>query len=140
VDPPTASTATFEVGKHVLRIENGIVQMSFSGRVSMNEAIGILDSLFDAGDRFGMLAALVDLDGVGDVDARIRRLFARPKRPYPVYAVAYYGGTFASRVLMQTVVRAGRFIAPKSFPFDMDFLETEAEARRFLETARKRRG
>jgi hypothetical protein len=136
VDVPAASQATFEVGKHVLRVENGIVQMFYSGHVGIDEAKALQDALFEAGDRFGALAALIDLGGLGDVDADARAQFARPYRPYPVYAVAYYGGTFASRVLMRTVLRAGKLIMPKSFPFEFEILETEAEARRSLETAR----
>jgi hypothetical protein len=140
MDPPTPSSATVEIGNHVLRVENGIVQLFFSGHVGIDEAKGLQDALFEAGDRFGMLAALVDLDGLGDVDPAARALFARPNRPYPVYAVAYYGGTFASRVLMRTVLRAGKLMAPKSFPMDIGILETKTEARRFLETARAKRG
>jgi hypothetical protein len=139
MDAPPSSSAHFEVGKHVLRVENGVVQMSYSGHVSIDEAKGLQDALFEAGDRFGKLAALIDLNGLGSIDAGARAQFARPSRPYPVYAVAYYGGTFASRVLLRTVLRAGKVIAPKSFSFDVDIFDTKEEARRFLETARMKK-
>ena len=83
--------------------------------------------------------ALVALDGLMDFDAGARARFARPPRPYPFYAVAYHGGIFPVRVLILTVMRAGKLIVPKAFAFDVQTFETEAEARRFLETARSKR-
>ncbi|MBK9258937.1 MAG: STAS/SEC14 domain-containing protein [Polyangiaceae bacterium] len=128
-----------EIGKHVIRVENGILQVLFSGRVSVEEAKRIQACVLEAGDRFGLLAALVDLDGLADFDSGSRAHFARPSRPYPFYAVAYYGGSFPVRVLILTVMRAGKLIVPKAFDFELQTFEKEAEARRFLETARAKR-
>jgi len=130
---------TFQIGNHTIRVEDGVLQIFFAGRMDVDEVKLLQTRIFEAGDRFGLLTCLVDLDKLVDFDAGVRGLLARPARPYPFDAVAYFGGTFAVRTLVTTVNRAGRFIAPKAFAFDGRTFATEAEARRFLETARQKR-
>lgn len=127
------------MGNHVMHIENGILRIFFKGRVSIDDAKILKTSILEAGDRFGILAALVDLDGLVDFDAGARALLVRPERPYPLDTVAYFGGSFTARMLIESANRAGRLIMPKAFAFAQRTFATEEEARRFLETAREKR-
>ena len=107
--------------------------------MDVDEAKLLQARIFEAGDRFGILTCLVDLDGLAEFDAGARAALARPERPYPFDAVAYFGGTFAVRTLIVTANRAGKLIMPQAFTFDGRTFATETEARRFLETARQKR-
>lgn len=127
-----------DVRQHAVIVENGVGWVLFSGRVSMEDARDIKDIVIGLELTFGRLPMLVDLDRLVDFDSGARAVFARPQKSYPFSAVVYYGGNFASRTLILTIIRAGKLIAPKDFDFDVLGFSTEAEARRFLkETARK---
>ncbi len=130
-----STTATFraEIGQHAVIVDHGVARVLFSGRVSVEEARDIANVVFDFGDKFGRLPVLVDLDSLVDFDSGARAVFARPSKPYPFSTVAYFGGNFATRTLILTIVRAGKLIAPKEFGFAISGFATEAEARRFLE-------
>lgn len=136
MDPSRSSPTIYEIGNHVIRVEGGVLLVLFKGRVSTKDAVLFQEHVLSAGDRFGVLAALVELDGLVDFDTGARAQFARVERQYPFYAVAFYGGTFASRVLVTTILRAGKLIAPARFPFAFDVFPTAPEARAFVEAAR----
>ena len=112
--------------------DDGVAQMLFDGRVSVEEARSLANAVIRAGDDLGPFPILVDLDRLADFDSGARQVFARPSRPYPLSAVAYFGGPFATKTLIHTIVRAGKLIAPKSFVFEVQWFPTEAESRRFL--------
>ncbi len=133
VDNTHTSSFRAEVGQHAVVLENGIVRVLFAGRVSMDDARQISEIVIELSDAIGVFPAIVDLDGLADFDSGARTVFARPVAPFRFSAVAYFGGNFASRTLIQTIVRAGKIVSPKSFDFDVRGFATESEARRFLE-------
>lgn len=99
----------------------------------MEDARRISQVVIQLGETIGMLPAIVDLDRLADFDSGARTMFARPEAPFRFSAVAYFGGNFASRTLIQTIVRAGKIVSPKSFDFDVRGFATEQEAQRFLQ-------
>jgi hypothetical protein len=130
------SPLIFRIGKHTIHIQDRILHVLFSGRVTTTDAVSIRQTVLNAGDRLGLMGALVNLDGLADFDTGARAHFARAERPYPYYAVAFYGGSFGARMLVTTVLRAGRLIAPEKFPFEFELFKTEQEARAHLLEAR----
>lgn len=112
------------------------MEVLFSGRVSVDEARRIKLAVFEVGERFGRLPAMVDLDHLVDFDSGARAAFARPEKSYLFKKVAFYGGNFPLRTLVVTIIRAGKLIAPKAFDFEVKVFTTEAEARRYLELER----
>jgi len=118
--------------------ENGIFQVHFDGRVSIEEAKQIQSTIFKLGELFGKLGALANLDNFAHFESGARTYLVRPSRPYPMHTVAYFGGNFAARMAIQTMTRAGRLLSPSSFEFDIVGFETEEEARRHLEAAHQK--
>lgn len=126
------SKATWHIGNHVVVVEDGICQVVFSGRVDTQQAVEFQRVVLEAGDRFGLLGCIVDLGGLSDFDTGARAQFIRVERPYPFFSVSYYGGSFAARMLVTTLMRAGKLLVPWAFTFSVHVVPTEEEARQLV--------
>ena len=139
MDAKTPPATRYEVGPHGFQVEHeNLVRLVFGERVTGPEAARILEIIYELGDRLGDLRMLVDLRQLKDFDAGARSKMARAERRYPYRATALFGGSFGSRMLITTMIRAGRLIFPRSFEFEFQFVATEAEARAFLDAAASR--
>ena len=137
VDVESPLPARYEIGRHLIVVEqDDLVRLAFRGRMTGPEAVRLKQVVYDLGERLGELDFLVDIGELESFDAGGRAQFARPERPYPFRDVMIFGGSFASRMLIATIVRAGRLIVPQYFGFSTEFVSTEQEARARLTAIR----
>lgn len=123
------------MGKTSVRLERpDLVHLVIHGPNKAEYIAEVQKLLFEIGDMSGPFDLLVGLGELGSFEVNARRVWTRAERPYPFRHAFVYQASFAIRTLVLTTHRAGRFIAPAAFRWDVDFFPTEAAARARIES------
>ncbi|HVK65045.1 MAG TPA: hypothetical protein VM694_11240 [Polyangium sp.] len=134
----TSSSFEERFGPHRLRFEapNQICTV-LDGSLSVEEAQGIIDRIYELGRKHGPLLSMLDVARYTTSGERVRQVFLRGSTErIPVVAGAIFGASFPIRIAMSMVLTAGAHILPSRFSFPVTFVATEAEARAWLASHR----
>jgi hypothetical protein len=124
-----------KVGAHTLRFEPpDILFLRPSGAMSGIEASEILDAFTQFAERRPCAFGLMDVSELGSITAETRRIVIKWKRPRSS-DMAVYGASFRHRVTLQLLSKAAQLLGHDRPP--TNFLETEREARAYLEERRR---
>ena len=130
------------IGRHTTFFEPpDILFMRLSGPVSEEEAkeIDRVHLAWAAGHP--RVFFLLDLSGLESIDPEGRKDASRTVRELPLAGVAIYGAPMKARVLAKLVFTAmNLFKASSADRFPIEFVDTEAEARAWIEERRRELG
>jgi hypothetical protein len=84
----------------------------------------------DCGQRLRAICDLADFEGM---TVGARRYVVRMDRNYPYIGMAFVGGSFMTRTVASTVLRAGQLLAPQHFNFPVFFGKTLEECETWLD-------
>jgi hypothetical protein len=138
LDPFDSPTLRWELGRHVIRWEPpDLLFVSLRGPASVADAAQV-QAIYDAvHERAGNFYVVFDTSRLEFMEAGARAAWIRRDKPYPIRHVVAFGASFALRTLIITVYRAGRLVAPASFPFPFEWAENEEKARLRIDEIRR---
>jgi hypothetical protein len=137
VDSTDSPTESWEIGRHRVRVEHSdLVHVVYVGPVKAAEAKRLKELIFALGEHLGPYHLIIGAAEFGALETGALTILTRIEQPYPLRHVIVYGASFASRVAISTVQRAGALISPKFFDWRMDFLPDEASALARVEALR----
>ncbi|MDI1483433.1 hypothetical protein [Polyangium sp. y55x31] len=125
----------------ILTEEPDLVLIHFRGHVSADEARRLYDTQLRFSKGKPHLFLILDVEEFGEMPAEARRVVINgPKDRTPVAPIlgcAFIGANFHTRVLGTMIFRAARLLRGVN-TFPVHFCDTEAEARAFIDTLRRK--
>lgn len=114
-----------------------ILHCVFGGRFTEEEAHTMVQTIQQAGARFGPLFACVDVRDFRTSGPKVRAIMANAGgRAYPFRAAVVFGASFSIRTAMNLVIRAARLFRADVFAFPIEFVATKDEALAWLAAQR----
>ena len=127
-----------EIGRHATYFEDpDIIYMRLDGAVAEDAGAEInrLHRLW--GEQYPRVFYLLDLSKLEAIHPEVRKEASRTARLLPLAGVAAFGAPIKARVLAKLVFTAmNLFKANAADRFPIEFVDTEAEARRWIEKRR----
>jgi len=124
IDRPTEMSQKIELGAHRLRWSPpDLLDLVIRGVFGPKEAAEFLRVVFETGDKYGKFFLRCDVRAMTEVPPQSRALLSRLDRPYPYRGIALVGASFPMRILIDTILRAGRTLGPRYFGFPATFHE-----------------
>jgi len=84
------------------------------------------------------MCCICDMSQFERMTSAVRKVSVSVDRPYPYYAVAFLGASFATRTILEMVMRAGRIVSRKHFHFTHKFVISNDEALAFFDEQRRK--
>lgn len=125
----------FEVGPHTITIEDeGIMHVRWRGLNELDHCIEIMRIGLLAQERFGNVYVVMNLEEATDATHEARRHMIKYSDQRPFLGIAYVGGPFKIRVMVNLVSRAWNLVRAEQHP--VKTVDNEAEARAWIEELR----
>ena len=131
-----------QIGRHATYFEHpDVIFMRLAGPVSEAEANEIIVYHRTWGEQSPRVFYLLDLSELESIDPEGRKEASRTVRMLPLAGVAAYGAPVKARVLAKLVFTAmNLFKARTDSGFPIEFVDTEAEARSWIDERRRELG
>jgi len=138
----TTSRPGGRIGRHATYFEQpDVIFMRLAGPVSEAEATEINVFHRAWGEQYPRVFYLLDLSELESIDPEGRKEASRTVRMLPLAGVAAYGAPIKARVLAKLVFTAmNLFKASSADRFPIEFVDTEDEARAWIEERRRELG
>jgi hypothetical protein len=125
-------------GNHVTNFEEpDILYMKLVGDVSNEEVKGINQAHLGYGENAKELFYLIDLSELENLAPQVRKEASQVVKMLPLRGTAIYGAPLKAKVLAKLMLTAANMFRGGKNPNPVEFCDTEAEARAWIE---KRRG
>lgn len=112
----------------------------FRGVFDGENADPYLNFVFTQGDRVGRpLYAAYDLSAFSHATSAGRARVIKTSRAYPYAALAVFGTRFATQIVANMIITAGKLVSPKHFEFPVKFFSTVTEANAWFDELRVQR-
>ncbi|MDI1448486.1 hypothetical protein [Polyangium sp. 6x1] len=139
MDPLDTPTPTWEVNRNEVRWEPpDLVRVTLRGVTTKADSLRMKAIYDEISERGGPFYALVDGTQLESLEPTARTSWTKQEdKPYPIRHAVAFGASFAMRTLVMTLYRAARILAPSRFPFPVEFVATEPEARARIDELRR---
>lgn len=131
--------STLAIGRHRMTIDGDWVELRLTGPVGIADSTPMHDTLaavLDANE--GRAYVLADITDLESLHHETRRQMAAWNRDRRISAAAVFGGSFAVRTIVTLALKALKLRDREQI--EAMFARDEAEARRWLQAERSRRG
>lgn len=127
------------IGTHRLRFEPpDLIFLEDRGDFSLEDAAALIEEVDRIAASRGPLLLLNDFRQLGQVPSAARKRLINPSLISRIRAAAIFGAGFPQRILFRMAVNALKLTYGASMP-EMQIFESEAEARAWLDEARRGR-
>lgn len=130
-------TARRQLGPHETWLEGDTLCIRYGGPIQVPEMASILKLIDEAADRVGALYLLVDSNDAPTPSAEVRRMMAQRGYERVAGMVRYQRGAAQSSWLTVLLQNAARLLGRSTTAAKV--VETEAEARAWLDSLRRQR-
>lgn len=119
-----------EFGHQLIIAElNNVLYFRIRGMVTGDEARWMQSATIEYGERFGAFDIIADVRGFEGFDSAARRVWVHSTTAYAIKTMYAIGATFAGRTVLWGIHRAGRLLKPTHFAFDIEWCDSEQDAR-----------
>lgn len=119
-----------EFGQQLIIAElDNVLYFRIRGMLHGDEAQWMQSAAIEYGERFGPFDIVADVRGFEGFDSAARRVWVHSKTAYSIQTMYAIGATFAGRTVLWGIHRAGRLLKPTHFAFEIEWCDSEQNAR-----------